>query len=1250
MTKVTGQEAGPHDEAAAASSFPTIEAPLLWRIAADTGGTFTDCHALAPDGTEHRVKVLSSGCLRGRVTEVTGPSELRLEHHWDMPDGFFVAFTAHGAGFAEDTRVTGSQRDGAHLRLRISAPHGLREAGAILELRTGEVAPVLGIRLLIKTPLHAPFPPLHFRLATTRATNALLERKGSRVAFFTTQGFGDVLLIGDQRRKHLFALKHEPREAHYHSACEIDGRIGADGTVLAPLDESLLRSNAESLVQQGITTAAVSFLHSDVNPQHEQQARDILLSAGFTHVSLSSELAPFVRIVPRAQSAVINAYLTGPVEQFISDVSAPFRAEASGPQSTIHLMTSAAGLEPAATIKPKDLLLSGPAGGVIGALHAARLLGHEKIITFDMGGTSTDVARVDGAVAYRFTQNIGGVTLLSPSVAIETVAAGGGSICSWTPQGLAVGPHSAGSDPGPACYGRGGPLTITDVNLLLGRFDPARAPIPLSADAAEARLQELQATVEAQGGGTLQREALLHQLLALATERMADAIRKISVLEGYDPADYALLAFGGAGPQHACDVATALGMCTILAPHHAGILSAVGLQQAQPERFTEKQVLRLLDDVQHELPALLEQLGTEAETQLQEVSGTHGHGVTKQRRIAELRVRGQETPLQIEFQDPGTLREAFVARFSHLFGYPPPAAKPIELVSLRVIAAQDADDSSATAVSQERTAPLTGPALVQDAFSTLVITEGWQAEDCKPHGWRLQRSTTDTPRVEADMLPVIVTHRMTGIVEDMGALLRRTALSTNIRERLDFSCALLSAEGDLVVSAPHIPVHLGALGVCVREVMRACEMREGDTIITNHPAFGGSHLPDVTLITPVFDDAQTLLGFVANRAHHAEIGGLSPGSMPAHATLLHEEGVIIPPMHLCRDGVADLEAMRRLLTGAPHPTRSVEDNLADLQAQLAANRLGVERLRQECRGMAPPFKAILDHSQRVMRAFMDRLPEGEAEEQLDDGSAIRVRISKKNPGLVFDFTGTSPQHPGNLNATPAIVRSAVLYVLRLAIQEDLPLNEGLLMEVDIVLPEGSLLNPTFADANCPAVVGGNTEVSQRVVDTLLKALRLQACSQGTMNNFLFGNARFGYYETICGGTGAGEGFDGASAMHSHMTNTAITDPEIIERRYPVRLRQFSIRSGSGGKGAWNGGNGVVREFEFLEQLTVSVLTQHRIAQPYGMSGGEPGVCGKQTLMRAKNEDGEVIPPSATFAVDPGDRVRIETPGGGGFGM
>lgn len=1225
-----------------------------WQIAADTGGTFTDCHAVAPDGTERRVKVLSSGRLRTIVRgySIDGES-IALEDKWSMPEDFFRGFSL---------RVVGVRNENADMDFEIMASKSSREgllitcgdthahiflAGTLVELFTEEAAPVLGARLLTKTAPWQNFPTMRFRLATTRATNALLERKGSRTALFITQGFGDLMLIGDQRRKHLFALRHEAREVHYAVVCEVKERLDAAGKVLTAVDKALVRKEAAALVKKGITTAAVSLLHSDLNSQHEQEVAEILKGCGFSHVSFSSELAPFVRILPRAQSAVANAYLTGPVEQFIRDVAKPLNGE-----SSLSLMTSAGAIEPAERIRPKDLLLSGPAAGVLGALNAAKRLGHSKVITFDMGGTSTDVARLDGAVGYRFHQQVGGITLLTPSVAIETVAAGGGSICTWTASGLAVGPHSAGSDPGPACYGKGGPLTITDVNLLMGRFDPARAPIPLNQMAAEARLNELLETVNAQTDRRLNRDELLKQLLELATEHMADAIRRISVLEGYDPAEYALLAFGGAGPQHACDVAERLGITTILAPHHAGILSAVGLQEAQPEHFAQRQVLRLFAEVQNDLPEMMKVLREEAARDFPE-SRT---GV-EARQIAELRLRGQETPLQIEFGDTDELGAVFAQRYEHLFGYPPPCTKPVELVSLRVIAKpKTAAEPPLASFDASSLGTVTGPQLVQDAFSTLVIAAGWSGASLADVGWILQRTKAVAAIAGKSAASLdLMRHRFTSIVEEMGALLRRTALSTNIRERLDFSCALLDAKGRLITSAPHIPVHLGALGMCVREVMRRCEMREGDTIITNHPAYGGSHLPDVTLITPVFG-AAGLLGFVANRAHHAEIGGLSPGSMPANATRLVEEGVVISPTHLSQDGVADFETIRRLLTEAPHPTRAIEDNIADLHAQLAANRLGVERLKALLQGegestLRTQMQGILDESRAVMQRFMNTLPEGAARETLDDGAPIEVKLQSQDGKLLIDFSGTAPQHRANLNATPAIVNSAVLYVLRLVLNEDLPLNEGLLEDVEILLPASSLLNPTFHDdpAQCPAVVGGNVEVSQRVVDTLLKALGTQACSQGTMNNFLFGNARFGYYETIGGGAGAVPGYDGASALHTHMTNTAITDAEIIERRYPVRVREFSVRHGSGGKGKWHGGDGMVREFEFLEPLTVSLLTQHRVTKPYGVGGGDEGCSGKQTLMRADGTQVE-LPSSATIEVQAGESLRLETPGGGGWSL
>jgi len=848
------------------------------------------------------------------------------------------------------------------------------------------------------------------------------------------------------------------------------------------------------------------------------------------------------------------------------------------------------------------------------------------MITFDMGGTSTDVARIDTRPGYRFSQNVAGMQLLAPCVAIETVAAGGGSICHLTHHGLAVGPQSAGSNPGPACYGKGGPLTITDVNLLLGRFDPARAPIPLDVAAAQQRLTEL----HAQTGGSGAEAELLQSLLRLAIEHMTDAIRRISIGEGFAPADHALLAFGGAGPQHACAVAESLGMQTILVPEHAGILSAVGLQESVPERIIEKEIRLPLAAALDMLPGELSGLPPGERTQ-----------------IAELRLKGQDTPLQVEFVNPADLPRLYASVYERLFGYQPPVGRDIELVSLRIILRQAQSSVPNLALHAQTLEPT--PALIQDAFSTIVIAPGWRVEKVAGFGHvlRCDKVAGPAPTLERDLLR----HRFHSIVSDMGALLCRTAISTNIRERLDFSCALLDAHGRLLSSAPHIPVHLGALGVCVRAVASAIAMQPGDTIITNHPAYGGSHLPDVTLITPVFDSKQKLIGFIANRAHHAEIGGITPGSMPATATRLIEEGVVIAPRHLIRGGISCFEEISSLLTTAAHPTRNLADNLADLHAQLAANLHGAERLRALADDSLPDMmQGILDHSAQVMRSQINRLPAAiSATEKLDDGSIIAVAMHHAAGKLVLDFTGTSGVLPRNLNATTAIVRSAVLYVMRLMLQEDLPLNEGLMEPVEIICPE-SLLNPAFTGdaARDPAVVGGNVEVSQRLVDTLIKALGLQACSQGTMNNFLFGGAGFGYYETIAGGAGAGEGYHGASALHTHMTNTAITDPEIIEQRYPVRLRQFAIRRGTGGQGQWHGGDGVIREFEFLEPLTVSLLTQHRVESPFGLHDGAAGTPGHQTLLRHGTTT--KLEGCTSFPALPGDRVTIETPGGGAWGF
>lgn len=1249
----------------------------MWRISADTGGTFTDCFAIRPDGSEARCKVLSAGCLRSRLVEVVDRRRVRIADDWGAADGLLSGFRAE---CVEARMIVGWEAATRTAELSDDVPEGW-VAGCVIEFRTGEEAPVLGARLLTGTPHGGEFPPMEFRVATTRATNALLERKGSRVALFITRGFGDLPVICDQRRADLFALKHTPRARFHEVVCEVNGRMDASGAELEPLDETAVRESACECLAQGITHAAIALLHSYANSAHEHRVAKVLREAGFRHVSVSSELASFVKLLPRAQSAIANAYLTGPVQSFLEGVARPLQH----PASIIHVMTSAGGLEAATTIQPKDMLLSGPAGGAIGAANAARRLGHERIITFDMGGTSTDVARIDGRPGYKFSQNIEGMNLLAPCVAIETVAAGGGSICAWTASGLAVGPHSAGSSPGPACYGKGGPLTITDVNLLLGRFDPARAPIPLDIAAAESRLGELLEMVNRESSTGFTRESLLAALHDLAVEHMADAIRRISVSEGYDPCEYALLAFGGAGPQHACAVAAKLGMKTILVPKHAGILSAVGLHEAVPETVVEKQVLQPLAEVLPQVDAWC--------VKMAEQSSIDDGTITQ---LAELRLRGQDTPLQVEFEAATELPVAYGTAYRRLFGYEPPADRVVELVSLRVIV-KASTDAIECALNNDAmpSVPSDECQLLQDEFSTLVVEPGWSVTSHGELGYILRNaSISQSVATSTDLMR----HRFHSLVDDMGALLKRTSISTNIRERLDFSCALLDANGVLIASAPHIPVHLGALGVCVRETVASmehgarstepevvryadvsqlcdrtsqgdsatpcslpralCSLQTGDTFITNHPAFGGSHLPDVTLITPVFDAKEQLLGFVANRAHHAEIGGITPGSMPATATCLEEEGVVIAPRYLVRADEALFDEVADVLIKAKHPTRNLADNLADLHAQLAANRLGVERLQQLAahNDVRAAMRGILEHSARVMRSRLQSIPDAEAEETLDDGSVMKLRLRHnreprtENRELVIDFTGTSAAHPHNLNATTAIVNSAVLYVLRLLLQEDLPLNEGLMAPIKLVLPKGTFLNPEFTGdaARDPAVVGGNVEVSQRLVDTLIKALKLQACSQGTMNNTLFGNHRFGYYETIAGGAGAGIGYDGASALHTHMTNTAITDPEILEQRYPVRLRQFAIRRASGGAGRWLGGDGVVREFEFLEPLTVSLLTQHRMSGAYGFEGGGDGSPGKQTLLRADGSS-EVLSSSTSLRVEPGDRLVMETPGGGGAG-
>ncbi|MDP0495471.1 MAG: hydantoinase B/oxoprolinase family protein [Verrucomicrobiota bacterium JB024] len=1213
----------------------------MWHIGADTGGTFTDLIGLDPAGKPCRTKVLSSGCLRARVGSVKGTA-LRLEALPAMADGVLRGFRLRPTGSDEKGWLVVSHRDG-ELELA-ETPAGV-ELGQLVELFTGEEAPIVGARVMTGTPGDAPLPPVAMRLGTTRGTNALLERRGARTLFLVTAGFGDLLRIGDQRRPDLFALNIVKPRPLYDRVIEVDERLCADGSVLRELEtgEDLLTSIRQAR-EDGCEAAAVALLHSYLNPEHEEQLGAILREEGFSTVSLSSALAPFIKFVPRAQTAVTDAYL-GPVMEAYLD-----RVEAAIPDGRLHVMTSAGGLVGRGQFRPKDSLLSGPAGGVVGAASVGMRAGFSRLIGFDMGGTSTDVSRFDGEFSYRDVQRVGDSQIVAPALSIETVAAGGGSICGFDGKSLFVGPESAGASPGPACYGAGGPLTLTDVNLLAGRLDPEHFGIPVSPEGAEARLTEI---IAATGS---ERDALLKGFLDIANERMADAIRAISVREGYDLADYALVCFGGAGGLHACPVAENLGIRTVLFPKDAGLLSAYGLRHARMERICERQVLQPLAEVQDGLAGQFAELEAEGRRQLA-AEGVEPYRCEVRQRVAHLRLVGQESPLEVPWSPEGSLEEAFAGRYEQVFGYWQPG-DALEVVKLRaVVAAASGQDERESFDETEAAADRSR--VLADETATLVVDPGWslsrgEAGTLKLTGGAYQKA--DTNAADTLVRRELFTNRFRRVVEEMGMQLQRTAVSTNVKERLDYSCALLDAKGELIANAPHIPVHLGALGLCVRRVAAALELRPGDVVVTNHPGFGGSHLPDVTVITPVHADDGALVGYVASRAHHAEIGGKRPGSMPVDATSLAEEGVVIAPRYLLRKGENRFDGLEELLRGGEWPSRDVSHNLADIRAQVAANRRGAQTLlamvdefgRSQVAEQMEDLKTF--SASALERALEKAVSEPRrARQRMDGGAVIAVDISRADSRVCIDFSDTSAVQANNLNATPAIVHSALIYVLRLLVREDIPLNDGLLAGLDIRLPEG-MLNPAFPEdpATAPAVMGGNVEVSQRLVDTLLLALGMVACSQGTMNNFVFGDERRSYYETIGGGAGAGEGFDGASGVHCHMTNTAITDPEVFEWRYPVRLWSFGLRTGSGGEGRWHGGDGLVREVEFLEPLGVSLLTQRRSDGPEGLAGGGDGQPGRQTLIGPGDEQRQ-LSASDQFDAQPGQRLRIETPGGGGYG-
>ena len=1260
-----------------------------WEFWIDVGGTFTDCIARRPDGALVRHKLLSSAVTKGQVGDHSSCRQILDPARSGDPMKFWNGYQlrlldAAGALIAESNVKSFDAASGG---LELDAPLAINPSpGQAYELAGGEESPVLAIRYLLGLRLDEPIPPATVRLGTTRGTNALITRRGANTALVTTAGFEDILHIGYQNRPRLFDLAiHKPRPL-FTTAVGVKERLAADGAVLEAPIENEIRRQFEELRASGVESLAICLLHAFDHPEHELLVEKIARQVGFTEISVSSRVAPLIKIVSRGDTTVMDAYLNPVLRAYVATLR-----EALG-ASVLRIMTSAGGLVAADEFVGKDSILSGPAGGVVGFSRVAEAAGFPRAIGFDMGGTSTDVSRYDGRWELEYETEKAGVRVVAPMMAIETVAAGGGSICDFDGVKLTVGPDSAGARPGPACYGAGGPLAVTDVNLFLGKIPPDRFPFPLDRSIVEQRLTDLCECIREATGTKFAPIELADGYLRVANAHMAKAIRSISVAKGCDPRDYVLVAFGGAAGQHACALARELGIRSVLNHPDAGILSAYGIGQADVVRHRAAPLYApYTETAVRELEDTFDQLASEAREEVV------AEGVSPERievrRALDLRYQGLDAYLTIAEPDTGTYAERFAEEHQKLYGYRH-EGRGLEIVAARVevtgrtgrgmtasrrVAARqpralrqtevyfDARPHTADVYDRDELRPgdrISGPALISEAVATTVVDPGWGAEVLSGGELLLTdvgRGGRETISTEADPVMLeIFNNQFAGIAEQMGITLRNTASSVNVKERLDFSCAIFTPAGDLVVNAPHIPVHLGAMSETVRRLIPDNPLiRPGDAFVTNDPYRGGSHLPDVTVVTPVHDGATgQLLFFTASRAHHAEIGGTAPGSMPPFSTNLAEEGVLIRNFKLVDAGHSRSDALAALLASGPYPSRAVRENMADVAAQAAANNYGARQLTaliERC--TLPVVQAYMGHIQSAaetkMRRALAAWPNGRHSftDHLDDGSPICVAITIDGDNATIDFTGTGGVLPGNLNANRAIVTAAVMYCLRCLIDEDIPLNQGVLAPVEIVLPE-CLLNPPERDdpSQSAAVVGGNVETSQRVVDALLGALGVSAASQGTMNNLLYGDATFGYYETICGGAGATADHDGADAVHTHMTNTRLTDPEVIERRYPVRVQEFAIRRGSGGGGRRRGGDGVVRRLEFLRALDVSLLTGRRGAySPYGLRGGADGAVGINRIERADGVE-EVLPAQVQIDVKRGDVLIIETPGGGGFGM
>ncbi len=1155
--------------------------------------------------------------------------------------------------------------------------HRDRLTGAIrvTKVLSSDEAPLLGIRELLGLRAGDPIPPAEVRMGTTLATNALLERGGCRTVLVADEGFGDLSWIGDQTRPDLFALEIEKPKPLAEEVIEVGARMTADGSVLRPLDPTALRQALEEARQHGAKSVAVSLIHAYRDGALEGQVAAIAAELGFAHISLSHEVSNELGLLGRTDTTTANAYLSPLLTQYMQ------KLEEELGQGRLRMMQSNGGLVDASAFIGRNAVLSGPAAGVVATGAVADELGVAEAIGFDMGGTSTDVSRYAGQVSRVFESQIGGIRIRAPMIELHTVAAGGGSICRLEAKRMTVGPQSASADPGPICYGKPGAaeLTLTDVSLCLGRLAGDRFPFALNEEKPRKKLERVAAELRASG---VERSAdeVAHGFLRVATENMAAAIQKVSVGRGHDVRTHAMVVFGGAGGQYACLIARRLGIRRLIFHPYAGVLSAFGMGVANFEWHGERDAGRAsLDDPlpkrwEHDF-SLLENSGRAA---LETDVGPEAQWNI--RRQVALRYRGTEATLSVDWADAERMRATFEALHRREFGYRRPG-HPVEAATLRLaVELRSAKPElpeveagtgepirriklwSAGALVEAPVylreslpikAEIPGPALVLDATGTVVVDVGFIAMR-NEHDYLILRDTQvgDARELaETGVDPVLLEvfhNQFKSIAEQMGVVLQRTAMSTNIRDRLDFSCAVFDSRGGLVANAPHIPVHLGAMSESVRAVLAAYpDTKPGQVFATNDPAAGGSHLPDITVVTPVHDAKGALRFVVASRGHHADVGGLTPGSMPPSSTRLEEEGVVLRNLAIVEHGAFGERLLRDALSAGPHPARNPDENLADIQAQIAANEKGVQLLdallaRYGIDVVSAYMQHIQDNAAELTTRAIEGLADGEHkfEDRLDDGARIAVRVTVRGGAMEIDFEGTDPALDNNLNAPRAVTMAAILYVLRVLIGKPIPLNSGCMRPVRVRIPEGSLLSPEPERA----VAAGNVETSQRIVDVLFGALGLAAASQGTMNNITLGDDRFAYYETLGGGAGATKDRPGASGVHTHMTNSKCTDPEVLETRFPIRVRRFELRRGSGGAGAQRGGDGLVRELEFLSPMRVSVLSERRRVPPYGMRGGDPGTPGMNLL------NGKQLAHRVSVDVSPGDVLRVETPGGGGWGV